>query len=139
MVILFVIVVHQHKSKDNRQTCDNRKKSFLLCISRKILARTLINRLVKHAERDDTSQTAGVVSEQEKVLSTWILQQEIKPLLNRWKALNQRHLQATTKAKLMHINDFPFADGCVLNANTEVKMQTSTDRLSEAWDIFASL
>ena len=44
-------VVHIYKRKGNRQSCDNHRRIFLLCIEGKILARVLLNRLLQHLER----------------------------------------------------------------------------------------
>ena len=45
-------LVHLYKRKGNRQCCDNHRGISLLCIAGKILARALLNRLLKHLEQD---------------------------------------------------------------------------------------
>ena len=42
--------VHLYKRKGNRQACDNHRGISLLCIAGKVLARILLNRLIKHLE-----------------------------------------------------------------------------------------
>ncbi|KAI8481625.1 Dynein heavy chain 1, axonemal [Branchiostoma belcheri] len=44
-------IVHIYKRKGNRQSCDNHRGISLLCIAGKILARILLNRLIKHLEQ----------------------------------------------------------------------------------------
>ena len=43
-------VIHLYKRKGNRHVCDNHRGISLLCIAGKILARLLLNRLIKHLE-----------------------------------------------------------------------------------------
>jgi len=45
-------IVHIYKRKGNRQSCDNHRGISLLSIAGKILARVLLNRLIKHLEQD---------------------------------------------------------------------------------------
>lgn len=45
-------IVHLYKRKGNRQSCDNHRGISLLSIAGKILARVLLNRLIKHLEQD---------------------------------------------------------------------------------------
>ena len=44
-------IVHLYKRKGNRQACDNHRGISLLSIADKILARVLLNRLIKHLEQ----------------------------------------------------------------------------------------
>ena len=44
-------IVHIYKRKGNRQSCDNHRGISLLSIAGKILARVLLNRLLKHLEQ----------------------------------------------------------------------------------------
>ena len=44
-------IVHLYKRKGNRQACDNHRGISLLSIAGKILARVLLNRLIKHLEQ----------------------------------------------------------------------------------------
>ena len=44
-------IVHLYKCKGNRQACDNHRGISLLSIAGKILARVLLNRLIKHLEQ----------------------------------------------------------------------------------------
>jgi len=62
-------IVHIHKQKSNRQSCDNHRGISLLSIAGKILARVLLNRLTKRLERDpallpEVSAAFGQVEEQ---------------------------------------------------------------------------
>ena len=43
-------IVHLYKNKGDRYCCDNHRGISLLCIAGKILARLLLNRLIKHIE-----------------------------------------------------------------------------------------
>lgn len=43
-------IIHLYKRKGNRQACDNHRGISLLSIAGKILARVLLNRLIKHLE-----------------------------------------------------------------------------------------
>jgi hypothetical protein len=43
-------VIHLYKRKGNRHVCDNHRGISLLCIAGKLLARLLLNRLIKHLE-----------------------------------------------------------------------------------------
>ena len=52
------------------------------------------------------------------------------------KLFDQRRLQAVIKVKEITIRDFLFADDRVLDATTEQKMQTSSDKLSGSCDSF---
>ena len=45
-------IVHIYKIKGNKRTCDNHRGISLLSIAGKILARVLLNRLLKHLEQD---------------------------------------------------------------------------------------
>ena len=45
-------LVHLYKRKGNRRCCDNHRGISLLAIAGKILARVLLNRLLKHLEQD---------------------------------------------------------------------------------------
>ena len=45
-------LVHLYKRKGNRRCCDNHRGISLLSIAGKILARVLLNRLLKHLEQD---------------------------------------------------------------------------------------
>lgn len=44
-------IVHLYKRKGNRQSCDNHRGISLLSIAGKVLARVLLNRLIKHLEQ----------------------------------------------------------------------------------------
>ena len=47
-------IVHLYKNKGDRQSCDNHRGISLLSIASKILARILLNRLLKHLSSYDT-------------------------------------------------------------------------------------
>ena len=49
---------------------------------------------------------------------------------------NLRRLQAETKVATDTIRDFLFADDCALNAASEVDMENSVDRFSDACNNF---
>ena len=44
-------IVHLYKNKGDRYCCDNHRGISLLCIAGKILARLMLNRLIKHIEK----------------------------------------------------------------------------------------
>lgn len=44
-------IVHLYKNKGDRNCCDNHRGISLLCIAGKILARLMLNRLIKHIEK----------------------------------------------------------------------------------------
>ena len=44
-------VVHIYKNKGDRNCCDNHRGIALLCIAGKVLARLMLNRLIKHIEK----------------------------------------------------------------------------------------
>ena len=46
-------IVHLYKNKGDRGCCDNHRGISLLCIASKILARLVLNRLIKHIDRID--------------------------------------------------------------------------------------
>ena len=49
---------------------------------------------------------------------------------------NLRRLQAKTKVKTDIVNEFLFADDCVLNATTKANIQNSVDKFSMAFENF---
>ncbi|XP_062608228.1 uncharacterized protein LOC134270061 [Saccostrea cucullata] len=136
---------HLYKRKGNRQACDNHRGISLLSIAGK--TPVPLNRLIKHLEdcllpesQCGFRKNRGTM---DMVFATRQLkekyQEQNSDLYSIYVDLTKvfdTEKTSTSEAKSDTINDFLFADDAALNATSEVNIQHSVDKFSNACDNF---